>query len=144
MTLCQGREGSKGTFCLLPSGSIPGAASRALKPQQLPLSLMDAGGGSGGAERTRSSDPQHELLPLVRSGPALATGPAGFGGCSGDSEPRGVSLWVPRVCQPSGGTAWVQPLLEKQQIQNILLLLCFPLPCLSPSAPLPSNSFYSM
>lgn len=124
MTLCQGREGSKGTFCLLPSGSIPSAASRALKPQQLPLSLMDAGGGSGGAERTRSSDPQHELLPLVRSGPALATGPAGFGGCSGDSEPRGVSLWVPRVCQPSGGTAWVQPLLEKQQIQNILLLLC--------------------
>lgn len=85
MTLCQGREGSKGTFCLLPRGSIPGAASRALKPQQLPLSLMDAGGGSGGAERTRSSDPQHELLPLVRSGPALATGPAGFGGCSGDS-----------------------------------------------------------
>lgn len=37
--LCHGREGSKGSFCLLPRwGSISGGASCALSPQPLPLS----------------------------------------------------------------------------------------------------------
>lgn len=60
---------------------------------------MDGSGASSGeAERTRSTDPHHYLLPLIFSGPVLPTGPAGLSRCRrrgtlGGLGARGSHCW---------------------------------------------------
>lgn len=91
----------------LPSAEVGKHLRRCLlcpQPAAAALELMDAGGGSGGAQRTRGSDPQPGLLPFIRPAPLSATGPARFPACSGDSEPRDASLCrSPGSVSPLGG-----------------------------------------